>query len=153
MTNTMLQGQMNKEKMVAHRGNFNMANTSKGVVRKGLLSKTGFITPNSLGARIIDADRTRFLNSYDIKILNEQTPLTSMPPNQIEANKTLLPLGILQDEQSQFPFIAEIPTNFVYKKEIQQLQEDNENDMLKKTEAILNRVEQTIQKKEVIFAG
>ena len=148
----MLQGQINKDKMVAHRGNFNMANTSNGVVRKGLISKKGFITPNSLGAKIIDADRIRYLNSYDIKILNERTPLSSMPPNQIEAYKTLLPLGMLQDQQSQFPFIAQIPTNFVYKKEQQQVQYDKEEEMLKKTDMILNRVEQLHKKKEVQFA-
>ena len=139
--NTMKQGQINTDRKIAHRGNLYQQPTSNGFVRKSNFGG-GFITPNSLGARIIDADRTRLLTAYDIKILNERTPLMTMPPNQIEANKTLIPLGKLQESQSQFPFIASIPTNFVYRKEQEFIKEEQEEDMLKQTEKILDRIQQ-----------
>ena len=137
----MKQGQINTKKKVAHRGNLYQQPTSNGVVRKGHFGG-GFITPNSLGARIIDHDRTRFLTAYDIKILNEKIPLSSMPPNQVEANKTLLPLGKLQEDQSRFPFIANIPSNFVYKKEPEFIEDKVEEEMLEKTQKILDRIQQ-----------
>ena len=112
----MLQGQLNPDRKIAHRGNPYQSPTSNGRVRKGHISTQGFITPNSLGARIIDADRIRLLNSYDIKILNEKTPLRPMPPNQIEAYKTLLPLGILQDRMSQFHLLLILPVDLFIKK-------------------------------------
>ena len=152
----MLQGQLNPDRKIAHRGNPYQSPTSNGRVRKGHISTQGFITPNSLGARIIDADRIRLLNSYDIKILNEKTPLRPMPPNQIEAYKTLLPLGILQDRMSQFPFIANTPGGFIYKKEAETIKDDREAEHIKQTEGILDRIE-AIQKaqinsKEIMFA-
>lgn len=144
----MLQGQLNQDRKIAHRGNLNQAPTSIGRVSKGHFGG-GFITPNSLGARITDQDRIRRLNGFDIKFLNEKTPLNRFPPQQIEANKTLIPLGILQDQQSQFPFIANTPLNFVYKKEVEQVEEQREKDMLKETEKVLERIE-AVQKKQLV---
>lgn len=145
----MKQGQINTDRKIAHRGNLYQQPTSNGMVRKGHFGG-GFITPNSLGARIIDADRTRFLTSYDIKILNEKTPFATMPPNQMEANKTLVPLGKLQESQSRFPFIASIPTNFVYKKEQEVLEDKVENEMLEKTEKLLDRIQQVQEERALM---
>jgi len=147
----MNQFQINRDKKVAHRGTIYGRPSSNGFVRKGHMSTTGFITPNSLGAKIIDADRIRFLNRYDRAILGSKIPLQSQPPSQQEANKVLLPLGLLQDAQTQFPFIARIPTNFVYKKEIPQIIDNREEDFLAETEPIIDRIEK-IQKEKVLFA-
>lgn len=143
----MLQGQMSNKLKIAHKGSMYQAPTSNGRVRKGLISKEGFITPNTLGARIIDADRTRFLSAYDIKIINEKTPQATQPPSQIEANKVLIPLGLLQEQQSQYPFIARIPTNFVYKKEQEFVKEQQEDEHIKQAETILDRIEALQNKK------
>lgn len=149
----MNQFQINKEKLVAHRGNIYGKPSSNGFVRKGHISRQGFITPNSLGARIIDADRVRFFTGYDRAILNEKLQLSSMPPNQVEANKSLLPLGILQDQQTQYPFIARVPTNFVYKKEQEVVKEQMEEDFIEKTEQIVDRIEKIYEKKpKSVFA-
>ena len=148
----MNQFQINREKKVAHRGNIYGRPSSNGFVRKGHMSTTGFITPNSLGAKIIDHDRSRFLNKYDRAVLGSRIPLQAQPPNQQEANKVLLPLGLLQDSQTQFPFIARIPTNFVYKKEIQQVKDIREEEFLNKTEEIIDRIENIQKEKQVEFA-
>ena len=150
----MNQFQINREKKVAHRGNIYGKPSSNGFVKKGHMSTTGFITPNSLGAKIIDGDRVRFLNTYDRAILGSRIPLQSQPPSQQEANKVLLPLGILQDAQSQFPYIARVPTNFVYKKEVEDIQKIREDDFIEKTEDILDRIDmiQIPKGKQVEFA-
>lgn len=146
----MFQGQIDKSLKVAHRGTLEQAPTSLGRVRKGHFAPHGFITPNSLGADVIDNDRMRMLNRDDRMVLNERTPLSSKPPNQQEANKILLPLGMLQDSQSTFPFIANAPTNFVYMKEAEQRREEQEKDMLKETENILDRIE-AINREKIKF--
>ena len=149
----MNQFQINREKKVAHRGNIYGKPSSNGFVRKGHMSTTGFITPNSLGAKIIDGDRVRFLNKYDRAVLGSKIPLQAQPPSQQEANKVLLPLGLLQDAQSQFPFIARVPTNFVYKKEAETLKDNREEEFLQETEKIIDRIETIQQKQEqVLFA-
>ena len=51
----MFQGQIDKSLKVAHRGTLEQAPTSLGRVRKGHFAPHGFITPNSLGADVIDA--------------------------------------------------------------------------------------------------
>jgi len=148
----MNQFQINRDNKVAHRGNIYGKPSSNGVVRKGHLSTTGFITPNSLGAKLIDHDRSRFLNKYDRTILGSNIPLQPQPPFQQEANKVLLPLGILQDTQTQFPFIARVPTNFVYRKEQPQVEENREEEFLQRTDKIIDRIENIQKDKIVQFA-
>ena len=141
-----MSGQIDKSLKIATRG-VNTEDTSLGFVRKGHFAQHGFVTPNSGGSSIIDNGRIRILNSFDIAFLNEKTPLDRFTPTHKKANEMLIPLGMLQTEQSKYPFIAEIPNNFIKTRELQQQQEENEKQMLKETEEIVERIEELKRQK------
>tara|TARA_B100000902_G_C27261797_1_gene891236 strand:- start:1158 stop:1595 length:438 start_codon:yes stop_codon:yes gene_type:complete len=139
-------GQIDKSLKISTRG-VNTEDTSLGSVRKGHFAQHGFITPNSLGSAMIDNDRIRLLNSFDIAFLNEKTELDRFTPTHKEANKMLIPLGMLQAEQSKFPFIAPIPNNFIRTNQLNEQQEENQKQMLDRTEKIVERIEELKRQK------